>query len=170
MTTCKNDQMLDHFHPSTLRHFERAHMISGEFHITDSTQDEESASKLERCQQWVMRESGCFPRDLASWDGSIKYDSGNSMILESYAGELMTCQSKHDSCCHLIKATQNIESWTSTMSLRIIPVFSQQQEKAVITNDPNLMEELLPLLEPEDDCGEKPKNINNVSNNFETAT
>jgi hypothetical protein len=113
--------VLDFLHPSALRHFERAHMIARDLDISLKTTDtDQSAHDREtRCKQWVLNESGNCPRDVASWDGSIKYDShegsgrldlcsANSGVLDSYRIGLAP-QSQ-------MKTVQNLESWTSSHS------------------------------------------------------
>jgi hypothetical protein len=113
--------VLDYFHPSALRHFERAHMIARDLDISLRTADaDQSAQDREkRCKQWVMNESGNCPRDVASWDGSIKYDSqegsGRSDVCSAHSGLLESYRSGLVSQ-NQTKALQNLESWNSSHS------------------------------------------------------
>ncbi len=117
----ESSSVLDCLHPSALRHFERAHMIARDLDISLSTTDADQSAhdREKRCKQWVLNESGNCPRDVASWDGSIKYDShegsrrselcsDHSGLLDSYRSGLVP----HGPA----KAAQILESWNSSHS------------------------------------------------------
>lgn len=143
-TACESkSEILVHFHPSALRHFERTHMISGELDLSQTHKDDEHSTRQERCKQWVLNESGCYPRDLASWEGSIRYDSGGSAKLDSisgYSGILDSCRSNL-AFYHTIKPAQNLESWTSARSPTIFPAScAKPQERIHMSHDMNMIE------------------------------
>ena len=108
--------VLDCLHPSALRHFERAHMIARDLDISQSTIDKEQSAN--RCRQWVLNESGNCPRDVASWDGSIKYDShegsGRLEMYSVHSGALDSYRS--GLVCPAKALAQNLESWNSSRS------------------------------------------------------
>ena len=144
-TTCdtsgKND-ILGHFHPSALRHFERAHMMAGELDPAMCRQDDEQSTRQERCKQWVMNECACLPRDLASWEGSIRYESGSAKFdsCSAYSGVLDSCRSNHQLFLHALKAAQNLESWTSARSPTFASTNAKQSEKISPLHDLNGIE------------------------------
>jgi hypothetical protein len=115
----KKSEILVHFHPSALRHFERAHMIAGDLDLLQPCLREEQSIRQERCKQWVLNESEHLTNDLASWDCSVKYDSGSGRLDSGslYSGALDSCRScppVHQ--INVIKASKNLESWTSARS------------------------------------------------------
>ncbi len=120
--TCDSDQKCDllvHFHPSALRHFERAHMIAEDLDLSHSFLKEVQSTKQERCKQWVLNELGTFSKDLASWDCSVKYDSGSGRLdsCSVYSGVLDSCRSCPAGLpVNASKIAQNLESWTSVRS------------------------------------------------------
>jgi hypothetical protein len=118
--SAKQSSVLNCFHQSALRHFERAHMIACDLNIAQSSPVAvQSANDTnERCKQWVLNESGQCPSEVASWDGSVNYDSneGNGRLdsCSAYAGLLDSCRSGHDIIP--IKALPVLESWNSSRS------------------------------------------------------
>ena len=143
--TSGRSDILGHFHPSAWRHFERAHMMAGELDPAMCKQDDEQSSKQERCKQWVLNECGCLPRDLASWEGSVRYESGASARLDSfsglgYSGMLDSVKSNHPLFFHGLKAPQNLESWTSARSPTFTPANAKHQEKTTTLTDVNGIE------------------------------
>ena len=117
----KQNCVLDCFHQSALRHFERAHMIATDLDISQRCPVTEHSAheRDERCKQWVLNESGQCPTEVASWDGSINYDShegsGRLDSCSAYAGLLDSCRSALVGIMP-IKTVPNLESWTSSRS------------------------------------------------------
>jgi hypothetical protein len=115
----KKSEILVRFHPSTLRHFERAHMLAGDLDLSQRCFSEEHSTKQERCKQWVLNESGPFTKGLASWDGSVKYDSETGRL---DSGSLCSVALDSFKSCsagpqiYAKKNSQNLESWTSARS------------------------------------------------------
>uniref|UniRef100_A0A7S0M115 Uncharacterized protein n=1 Tax=Cryptomonas curvata TaxID=233186 RepID=A0A7S0M115_9CRYP len=114
--------VLDCFHQSALRHFERAHMIAHDLDMSQScaVAAQPANDMNERCKQWVLDESGQCPREVASWDGSVNYDSheGNGPLesCSAYAGLLDSCISPVSGPFFMIP-TKTVESWTSSRSI-----------------------------------------------------
>ena len=137
-------EILVHFHPSTLRHFERAHMLAADFtfNLDQSHREDESTVREERCKQWVMSNRGNFPKDMSSWDGSIKYDSGGSTRFDSgsgYNGVLDSLSSCHAGrCCG--KLARCLESWGSAQSPFLQPYPSEIQLARISNLDSNGIE------------------------------
>ena len=152
-------EILGQFHPSTLRHFERAHMISCELDPTQVRHDNEDTSRQERCERWVLNEIDHFPRDLASWEGSIKYDSGSSTRVDSYSGVHYPPPSNHQLACRAVKSAKNLESWTSTSSSAFTPAFVRQQQRQSALRDPDGIETPRSSCGTEHDSGEKSGDI-----------
>jgi hypothetical protein len=141
ITACENkSDILVHFHPSALRHFERTHMMSGELDLSQAPRDDDHSTRQERCKQWVLNESGYYPRDLASWEGSIRYDSGSSAKLDSvsgYSGILDSCRSN----IAMYHCTKHLESWTSARSPTIIPsTCAKSTERSHVLHESNVIE------------------------------
>ncbi len=140
MDTGDINNVLNYFHQSALRHFERAHMIAHDLNIPQSRPvDEQSANDPdERCKQWVLSESGQCPSEVASWDGSVNYDSNGACgRLESccsYAGLLDSCRSGPVGLIPR-KTIPNLESWNSSRSPSIC--HTQACPKPEITTYPS---------------------------------
>jgi hypothetical protein len=115
----KQSSVLDCFHQSALRHFERAHMIACDLDIAQRcpVSAESADDRKQRCEQWVLNESGQCPREVASWDGSVNYDSiegsGRLDSCSAYAGLLDSCRSGPLEVIP-IKTLPVLESWNST--------------------------------------------------------
>ena len=114
-------------------------MTSGELLVT-STYDDEQIARQERCKQWVLDESSCAPRELASWEGSIRYDSGTSARLESYPVGFDSVRSMQPLSSHALKTAQNIESWTSARSPTTTPALAKQQDRQISVQDCSALE------------------------------
>ncbi len=119
-----NVNVLDCFHQSALRHFERAHMIARDLDISQNNQvcpvaEHSAHDRNERCRQWVLHESGQCPNEVASWDGSVNLDShvggGRLDSCSAYAGLLDSCRSGPHGIVQ-IKTVPILESWTSSRS------------------------------------------------------
>jgi hypothetical protein len=94
-------------------------MLAADFKVNQdqNNREDESTSREERCKQWVVSNSGIAPKDMSSWDGSTKYDSGGSLNFEFCSGcseVLDSLRSCHAGCCGNL--ARCFESWTSARS------------------------------------------------------
>ena len=95
-------------------------MIACDLVISESRSvDVQSAGDpAERCKQWVLNESGQCPSEVASWDGSVNYESqggcGRLDSCSAYAGLLDSCRSPIGLVPR--KPIPNLESWNSSRS------------------------------------------------------
>jgi hypothetical protein len=117
----KQKSVLDSFHQSALRHFERAHMLANDLDVAHRCPVTEQSANYrdQRCKQWVLNESGQCPSEVASWDGSINYDShegsGRLDSCSAYAGLFDSYRSAPAGIIPM-KTVQSLESWTSSRS------------------------------------------------------
>ena len=155
-------EILVHFHPSALRHFERAHMIAGDLDLSQSRLSED-ISRQERCKQWVFNESGPSPKGLASWDGSVKYESGSGRLdsCSVYSSVLDSCRScTAGPQIHAIKAAKNLESWTSARSPPLCCAQTCTRPSPAIASETNGIEAPCSSYSEGHDAGENALNTN----------
>jgi hypothetical protein len=139
----KKSEILVHFHPSALRHFERAQMIASDLDRSLHFLNEEQSTRQERCKQWVLNGIGHFTKDLASWDGSVKYESGSGRLDSGslYSGVLDSYRSCPGGAqINVIKVPQNLESWTSVRSPPLCCTQTCARPSPIIASETNAIE------------------------------
>ena len=128
-----HEELLNRFHHSALRHFERTCSVPS--HTTDHSacpiaecrcpiynelsvdgiQGEMSSAKQQRCKEWVEMSLNTDTSGMASWDGSIKYESTKFAVLDSLLLDSMEYNIQ-SIALETSKGNNNLESWNSAPS------------------------------------------------------